>query len=164
MEIKSLEQRLHQWSQDESKFDPIDAVDLASRVRKLRSARAHRRQAIVASVVLLFTGMAFFSSTSRFGNAPEPVAVKHLSSSGSQHSFESTELAQAANDRMDELHRDIGHTRQQTELLDMELRIQQAIAKADLLVQESERRSLREKQASLWLAATFRGLGTQDNQ
>ena len=156
-EDESLKQRLNEWFDDKNKCDRLCSDDLATRVRKLRSVRT-RRRSIVASVVLLFTGIGVYSATFRIGAEPVPDSKKQLALHQGFHSTQAAESDLKVTLRLDEFSMELEKSNEQIEVLLVGMRIQQAIAEAESLLRENERKILREEQAAQWLAATFREL------
>lgn len=157
-EDKSLEQRLNEWIDGLNQFDRSSSVELATRVRELKSVRARRRQSIIASITLLLVGIGIYSATFRTGAEPVPDSKKQLALHKGSHSSQAPESIRNVTLRMDELSMELEKSNEQTEALLVGMRIQQAIVDAESLLRENERRMLREEQASQWLAATFREL------
>ena len=100
----------------------------------------------------------------RFGAEPESNFVQQLSVNETIRRTEAVELDKELTERMNELLVQVEQSQQQTEMLVVNLRIQQAKAKADRVVRESDRRILCEEQCSEWLIATFREMATRDNR
>lgn len=157
-EDESLKQRLNEWIDGLSHFDRLSSVELATRVRNLRSVRTRRRRSIVASVVLLFVGIGIYSVTFRKGAEPVADSKEQLALHKGSHSSQAPESDPKVTLRLDELSMELEKSNEQIEVLLVGMRIQQAIAEAESLLRENERRMLREEQASQWLAATFREL------
>lgn len=140
---------------------PIIPDELANRVRNLRTRRAQRRRTLTAVSLLLLAGIGIYSlitiqeqpaimDSPLVTNLPEPSA----DSSIAEHSDVSEQQLQAIRFKIDQV-------QQQAELALLDMRIHQAIAKAERLIEESNRRTRREQQSSLWLTATFREMSSE---
>jgi hypothetical protein len=163
-EDESLKQRLNEWIDGKNKCDRLCSDDLAMRVRKLRSVRTRRRRSIVASVVLLFTGIGVYFATFRTGAEPVPDSKKQLALNNGSLSSQAAESDLEVTLRLDELSMELEKSNAQIEVLLVGMRIQQAIAEAEILLRENERRMLREEQAAQWVAATFQEMAVLNNQ
>lgn len=155
-----LDQRLHEWSCRHEKIESLDSVDMATRLRDLRLKRIKRRRVVMASSSLLLLGFGITLLMSKLrtneSGLSQPIAsIEHPTNSDVE--IPNQELLSEWNS----LKVEVEESQWQTELLIMDLRVEQAIAQIDRAMRECNRKELREQQASQWLVAIFRELSAE---
>ena len=94
---------------------------------------------------------------------PVPDSIKQVASHESLPSTQSEASELEVTLRLDELKTEIERSNSQIGLLVLTVQIQQMIAETDSQIRESSRKSLREEQASQWLATTFREMAVREH-
>lgn len=154
MDDHQLQTQLNEWVNDEQRAGSLNAADLASRIRALQTARAQRRKMAIVTSTVAFAALGFSALYLRFGGTQNAETAQHVAQrenlNGTEREHEES-LTQSKTD----LSADFEQMQFHLDLLAMNLRVQQQIARANRLTRECDRLASQEKLASQWLATNL---------
>lgn len=151
---EQLQAQLNNWTSGKKHDEPLNTIDLAARVRALKAVRVRRKRTITLASAVVLAALGLSASYFSFQKAQYLSTAHLVVGNDNREESEVTSNTRLTQQHL-ELSADIEQTQFQVELLAMNIRVQQVIAKADHLLLECDRQASQEKQASQWLAAAL---------